>query len=123
MEQHSPYEKLFGFVPELTKKRHDFTKEVSPDQLEVQEEFRKSMMHSSVLDDRTGQLVLFGILSSHLREGARVHAIAARRLGVSWAELHAVSNLVFLFSGLSAMNFSINILAGLKEKEAAGHEQ
>jgi len=112
-----PYEKLFGFVPELTKIRHKFTSEVYPEILDIHEEFRKRCINSDALDEKVAQLVLFALLSSHMREGAKVHAIASRKLGVSWKELHAVSNLVFLFSGLSAMNFSIRLLAEIKDQE------
>lgn len=115
-----PYEKLFGFVPELTEKRHNFSSEIMPEILEIHEVFRERCMHSGVLDEKVGQMILFAILSSHMREGARVHAISSRRLGATWAELHAVANLVFLFSGLSAMNFSIRILSELKHQEENG---
>ncbi|KNY26423.1 carboxymuconolactone decarboxylase family protein [Pseudobacteroides cellulosolvens] len=117
MSIQEPYEKIFGFVPELTKKRHAFSAEVFPEILDIQEEFRKSCIHSEALEEKTAQLILFGILSSHMREGAKVHAIASRRLGATWKELHSVSNLVFLFGGLSAMNFSIKLLAEVKEQE------
>lgn len=117
MSIEEPYEKLFGFIPELTKKRHQFSAEICPEILEIQERFREKCMHSGVLEEKVGQMILFAILSSHMREGARVHAISSRRLGASWEELHAVANLVYLFSGLSAMNFSIKILSELKELE------
>jgi alkylhydroperoxidase/carboxymuconolactone decarboxylase family protein YurZ len=119
MKIEEPYVNLFGFVPELTQKRHKFTSEVFPEILDAQEAFRNSCIHCDALEDRTAQLILFAILSSHLREGARLHAIAARRLGTSWKELHAVANLVFLFAGLSAMNFSVKILSDVKETEDA----
>ncbi|MEK3875927.1 carboxymuconolactone decarboxylase family protein [Paenibacillus sp. FSL M7-0420] len=115
-----PYENLFGFVPELTEKRHQFSTEVMPEILEIHELFREKSMHSGELDEKTGQMILFALLASHMREGAQVHAISSRRLGATWKELHAVANLVFLFSGLSAMNFAIRILFDLKSKEEAG---
>lgn len=117
MSIEEPYQKLFGFVPELTKKRHTFSNEVFPEILEIQEEFRKKCMHSDALDEKTAQIILFAMLASQLREGAKVHAISSRRLGASWKELHAVCNLVFLFAGLSAMNFSTRILMEVKEQE------
>ncbi|EMS71445.1 carboxymuconolactone decarboxylase family protein [Ruminiclostridium cellobioparum] len=112
-----PYEKLFGFTPELTEKRHNFSAEVMPEILEIHEVFRKKCMNSNILDEKVSQMILFAILSSHMRNGARVHAISSRRLGATWEELHSVANLVFLFSGLSAMNFSISILSDLRNEE------
>lgn len=112
-----PYERLFGFVPELTKIRHRFSTEIFPEILEIQETFREICMHSNALEDRQTQMILFAMLASQYRKGAKVHAIASRRIGVSWKELHGVANLIFLFGGLSAMNFAIQILAEVKEEE------
>lgn len=84
MDIKKPYEDLFGYVPELTKVRHEFTKEINPEILELHEEFRLKNIHSKVLDDKVAQLILFAVLSSHMRNGARVHAISSRKLGASW---------------------------------------
>ena len=112
-----PYFSLFGFIPEKTAVRHAFTSKVMPEILNLQEYFRKCNMHSLYLDEKFSQMMLFGMLSSHMRDGARVHAISSRKLGATWEELHAVSNLVFLFFGLPAFNFSIRILADLYNDE------
>jgi alkylhydroperoxidase/carboxymuconolactone decarboxylase family protein YurZ len=112
-----PYEKLFGFVPLLTQTRHEFSAEVFPEILALHEEFRQRCMHSEALEEKTAQLVLFAMLGSQLRSGARVHAIASRRAGATWKELHAVCNLIYLFAGLSAMNFSVKIIAEIKKEE------
>lgn len=57
---------------------------------------------------------MFAILSSQLREGTKVHAIASSRAGAGWWELHAVYNLIYLYANLSAMNFVVGILSQLK---------
>ncbi len=118
-----PYEKLFGFVPELTQQRHAFSAEVFPEILDLHEEFRKRCMHTDALEEKTGQLILFAMLGTQLRPGARVHAISSRRCGATWKELHAVCNLIFLFGGLSAMNFSIKIIDDIKKEEEKAAEK
>ena len=119
MEFSDEYMNLFGFVPELTQTRHRFTNEVFPEILAMQEEFRKQCMHSDVLEEKTAQMILFAVLASHMKSGAKVHIISSRKLGASWKELHAVANLVFLFNGLSNFNFALQLLSQVKDEEEA----
>ena len=70
-------------------------------------------------DVKTSQLMLFGILLALMGDAARLHAVAARRAGASWEELHAVVGLAYLFRGMPAANLGAEVL--LKMAEAEGH--
>lgn len=117
MNLHKPYEELLGFVPELTEIRHAFTSEFNTEMLDIHEEFRKKTFSSAHLDHKTMNVILFAILSSHMKEGAKVHAKGALKHGATYEELHAVANLVFLFAGLSCMNFAIRLLSEIHVEE------
>ena len=54
-----------------------------------------------------------------LGDAARLHAIAARRAGASWEELHAVVGLAYLFRGMPAANLGAEVLRKLAEAEGA----
>ncbi len=62
--------------------------------------------------------MLFGMLLVMPTEAARLHAIAARRVGATWEELIAVVGLAFLFRGLSAANLGSEIIQGIAKEEA-----
>jgi 4-carboxymuconolactone decarboxylase len=70
----------------------------------AQERLRNLVMYPEALDQKTVQLVLFGILHSKLSDAAKIHGLAARRAGATWQELQAVIDLAFLFTGMSAAN-------------------
>jgi 4-carboxymuconolactone decarboxylase len=112
------YEGLLGFVPPRIEARIDQLGRLDPETLEMQEALRARVMHDSCLDDKTAQLMLFGMLLILLRDAALTHGIAARRAGASWEEMQAVVNLAYLFGGLSAANRGSEYLAQIAEKEA-----
>jgi 4-carboxymuconolactone decarboxylase len=117
------YLELVGFVPPRIQARLKISSKIDPEHLRLQEEMRRHAMYPACFDVKTAQLMLFGILLSNLAEGARFHAIAARRAGASWEELHAVAAMAGLFRGLSAMNLAAEILDQMmskKENEAGG---
>ncbi|MCI0409930.1 MAG: carboxymuconolactone decarboxylase family protein [Acidobacteria bacterium] len=113
------YLELIGFVPPRIQARLRVSSKVDPAHLRLQEEMRVHCMYPSCFDVKTAQLILFGMLLMSLTEGARFHAIAARRAGASWEELHAVSAMAGLFRGLSAMNLAAEILAKMIDSEEA----
>jgi len=78
---------------------------------------RLRAMYPACFDVKTSQLMLFGILLALMGDAARLHAIAARRAGASWEELHAVVGLAYLFRGMPAANLGAEILLKLAETE------
>ena len=114
------YEELIGFVPPRVAARFELSAGVAPDFLRLQEEMRARAMYSDVFDVKTTQLMLFGILLALMGDAARLHALAARRAGAGWGELHKVVELAFLFRGMPAMNLGCEILAKMRADEAAG---
>ena len=82
---------MFGTLPPLPAARFEFSGEVNPEFLRVSEQLRAGAFYSDVLDMKTTQLILFGmLLVEHNPIGAQAHAAAARKAGASWEELHTV---------------------------------
>jgi alkylhydroperoxidase/carboxymuconolactone decarboxylase family protein YurZ len=116
----TPYEELIGFVPPRIMARTELGARVDPELLRLEEAVRLKAMYPACFDVKTAQLMLFGILLALMGDAARLHAIAARRAGASWEELHAVVGLAYLFRGLPAANFGAEVLVKLAEAEAEG---
>ncbi|MFF7549736.1 carboxymuconolactone decarboxylase family protein [Streptomyces canus] len=115
------YEELVGFVPPRVKARFARATADGPARegiLLAQERVRNLVMYPDGLDQRTVQLVLFGILHSKLSDAAALHGLAARRAGATDEELQAVIDLAYLFSGMSAANRGPAVLEAIDELEA-----
>lgn len=97
------YEQMVGFVPPRIAARFERLGDDN-EVLLAQERLRNLVMYPDALDQKTVQLVLFGILHSKLSDAAKLHGLAARRAGATWKEMQAVIDLAFLFTGMSAAN-------------------
>jgi 4-carboxymuconolactone decarboxylase len=107
------YEELIGFLPPRIRDRTDLLARVDPELLEMQENLRKHCMYPPSLDVKTAQLMIWAIMLTQLNNAARLHGIAALRAGATLEELQAVTNLVFLFRGLSAANLGAELIQGI----------
>jgi 4-carboxymuconolactone decarboxylase len=116
------YEKLVGFVPPRVAQRFEASAQANPDVLLAQERLRNLIMYPAALNQKTVQLVLFGILHAKLSDAAKLHGLAALRAGASWDELRAVIDLAFLFTGFSAANRGPQVLAEIAELEHKADE-
>src|SRR5262249_12984584 len=108
---------LIGFAPPRIRNRLRLGKEVGADMLDMVEKIRERGMYPPSLDVKTAQMILFGILLSHVAPAAEFHGIAAKRAGASKQQLHDVAGLAFLFRGLPAFNLGaelINKMFGVK---------
>jgi alkylhydroperoxidase/carboxymuconolactone decarboxylase family protein YurZ len=115
----APYADLIGFVPPRIEARTELGARLDPELLRLQETIRQRAMYPACFDVKTAQLMLFGILLALMGDAARLHAIAARRAGASWEELHAVVGLAYLFRGMPAANLGAEVLRKLAEAEGA----
>jgi alkylhydroperoxidase/carboxymuconolactone decarboxylase family protein YurZ len=115
----APYAELIGFVPPRIQARTELGARLDPELLRLQEAVRLRAMYPACFDVKTAQLMLFGILLALMGDAARLHAIAARRAGASWEELHAVVGLAYLFRGMPAANLGAEILLKMAEAEAS----
>ena len=89
--------------------------------LRVSEQLRKGAFYSGVIDMKTTQLILFGmLLAEHNPVGAQAHAAAARKAGASWEELHTVMQLAAATGALWAANNGGALLKTLRDKEHGG---
>ena len=112
------YVKLFGTLPPLPTARFEFSGEVNPEFLRLSERMRAHTFFSDVIDGKTTQLILFGmLLVEHNQMGAMAHANAARRLGASWEELHKVMELAATTGALGPANQGTALLKDLRDKE------
>ena len=112
------YVELFGTLPPLPAARFDFSGDVNPEFLRLSEELRAHAFYSDVIDGKTTQLILFGmLLVEHNQMGAQAHATAARRLGASWEELHKVVELASTTGAFGPANQGSTLLKALRDKE------
>ncbi|MDA3626131.1 carboxymuconolactone decarboxylase family protein [Saccharopolyspora sp. WRP15-2] len=117
-EFRATYEDMLGFVPPRVASRFE---QGEPEVLLAQERLRNLIMYPEALDQKTVQLVLFGILHAKLSDAAKLHGLAALRAGASWDELRAVIDLAFLFTGYSAANRGPQLLADIADLEKKSH--
>jgi 4-carboxymuconolactone decarboxylase len=115
------YVEMFGLLPPLPAARFSFSGTVNPAFLHKTEALRAEAFYSDVLDMKTTQLILFGmLLAEHNQAGAQAHAAAARRAGATWPELHKVVELAAATGALSAANTGSALLKTLDDKEQGG---
>lgn len=111
------YREMLGFVPPRIRSRFQVTGALDPTMLDLQEQARTHAMYPECFDQKTVQLMLFGMLLMDRNDAATTHGVAARRAGASWEELQAVISLCYLFRGLPAANRGADILADLAQRE------
>ncbi|MDH4248691.1 MAG: carboxymuconolactone decarboxylase family protein, partial [Deltaproteobacteria bacterium] len=99
-EYNKIYEELIGFVPPRIQNRIRAGLECDPELLEMVENLRTRAMYPKGMDVKTVQMILFGILLSHVAPASEYHARGAMRAGATKKELHDVAGLAFLFRGL-----------------------
>ena len=112
------YRAMAGFVPPRVKTRMAVSGALDPKLLSLQEAARDHAFSTPCFDEKTKQLMIFGIMLGQLNDAAQIHGIAARRAGASWAELHAVIGLCYTFRGIPAANRGAEMLAAIAEREA-----
>ncbi len=125
------YRAMAGFLPPRVANRLAISGALDPVLLDLQERTRAHTLATPCFDEKTKQLMVVAIMLSQLNEAARIHAIAARRAGASWEELHAVVGLCYTFRGVPAANRGAEMLAEVamheaqatSAEEAAGKDQ
>jgi hypothetical protein len=114
------YVALFGALPALPSARFEFSGETDPQALRLIEQLRAHAFHSDVFDIKTTNLMLFGMLLVEHHPAAQMHALAARRAGASWLELHKVVELASATGALAPANQGGALLKTLRDKEGGG---
>ena len=112
------YLELFGSLPPLPAARFEFSGDVNPEFLRRTEALRAHAFYSEVFDLKTTHLILFGMLLVEHNAAAQMHALAARRAGASWPELHKVVELASTTGALGPANQGGAMLKSLRDKEA-----
>jgi 4-carboxymuconolactone decarboxylase len=111
------YAELFGLVPPLPAARFEFSGEINPEFLRLSERLRAHAFYSDVFDVKTTNLILFGMLLVEHNPAAQMHALAARRAGATWQELHKVIELAAATKSLGPANQGNSMLKSLRDKE------
>jgi 4-carboxymuconolactone decarboxylase len=111
------YVELFGMLPTLPRARFEFSGEINPEFLRLSEQLRAHAFYSDVFDLKTTHLILFGMLLVEHNPAAQMHALAARRAGASWQELHKVVELASATGSLGPANRGGAMLKELRDKE------
>jgi 4-carboxymuconolactone decarboxylase len=111
------YAELFGMVPPLPAARFEFSGEIDPEFLRLSERLRAHAFYSDVFDVKTTNLILFGMLLVEHNPAAQMHALAARRAGATWQELHKVIELAAATKSLGPANQGSSMLKLLRDTE------
>ncbi len=111
------YVKLFGSLPPLPAARFEFSGKINPEFLRRAEALRAHAFYSDVFDVKTTNLILFGMLLVEHNPAAQMHALAARRAGASWKELHKVVELASTTGALGPANRGSAMLKTLHDGE------
>jgi 4-carboxymuconolactone decarboxylase len=111
------YVELFGELPPLPTARFEFTGEINDEFLRLSENLRAHAFYSDVFDVKTTHLILFGMLLIEHNPAAKMHAIAARRAGASWQELHKVMELASATKLLGPANQGSAMLKAVRDEE------
>ena len=112
------YVEMFGHLPPLPSGRFAFPGEMNPEFLRDAERLRGKAFYNKTFDMKTTQLILFGmLLVEHNQIAAQQHALAARRAGASWEELHTIIELATATGALYPFNQGSALLNGMREKE------
>lgn len=117
------YEELIGFTPPKIKERISAGLECDPELLDMVENLRKYAMYPKSMDVKTAQMILFGILLSHVAPASEYHARGAMRAGATKKELHDVAGLAFLFRGLPAFNLAGEVLNKIFVEQSEDNKQ
>lgn len=115
------YRQLFGVVPPLPESRIALSGSVAPEFSLLAEQIRAhALAPQGMFDVKLIQLICFGMLLVEGHEAAYWHALAARRDGASWEELHKIVELATVItSGFGALNRGGAVLAKLRKEESA----
>ena len=111
------YVELFGVLPPLPAARFSFSSEINPEFLRLSERLRAHAFYSDVFDIKTTHLILFGMLLVEHNPAAQMHALAARRAGATWHELHKVVELAAATKSLGPANQGGSMLKSLRDQE------
>lgn len=112
------YRAMVGFVPPRVRTRFAVSGAIDPTLLSLQEATRAHAFDTPLFDEKTKQLMVFGIMLGQLNDAAQMHALAARKAGATWEELHAVIALCYTFRGVPAANRGAEMLANVAMQEA-----
>jgi 4-carboxymuconolactone decarboxylase len=118
------YADMFGFLPGNLDTRFNVSGRLDPDFLRLHEQLRAATLYNTVFDAKITQLLVFAAFLSTGQEAApRLHALAARRAGASWEELHKIVEIVCTVSGFGILAIGDKIIADLQAQEQGQEAQ
>ena len=111
------YAALFGSVPPLPTAKFAFSGTIDPEALRLSEQARAHAFYSDVFDVKITNLLIFGMLLAQESLAAEFHALAARRAGASWQELHKTAELASVVQSLGPLNSGAAVLKKIQNTE------
>ncbi len=118
IDEEALYATIVGHVPPEISKRIKVGMKVDPKLTTMFEDIRLHVMKSDVLDDKTVQLLLFGMMATRLvGPPTKYHAIASKMAGATMEELNAVAGLTLLTGGMRSYNTAGAAIADAFEEE------
>lgn len=105
IDQDRLYAQIVGHVPKEISDRIEVGMETDPKLTKMFEDIRLHIMENDVLDAKTVQMMLFGMMASKLiGPPTRYHAHASKMLGATKEELYAVAGITLLVGGMRSYN-------------------
>lgn len=99
------YAQIVGHVPPEISDRIKVGLEADPKLTKMFEDIRLHVMESDVLDAKTVQMLLFGMMAAKLiGPPTKYHAVAAKMAGATKEELYAIAGLTLLAGGMRSYN-------------------
>lgn len=101
------HEELIEATPVTIKSRND--DEIGLELRENDETHPFPTFHNKIFDDKTTQLLVFGLMLGKGMGAAHFYANAARRAGASWKELYTIAEIVSAIAAMRPMKQSAAI--------------
>ena len=111
------YIDMFGQMPPTAGGKYELSAEIDPEALRLMESMRAHAFAPGVFDKKTIQLLLFAMALACGSSSVRWHAVAARRAGASWSELHKVVELAAAAQALAPLDTGTSVLCELRNQE------
>ena len=97
------YTEPYGEVPPPIASRMAAGAELAPDFNMFVEKMRTNAFFSDVLDQKTTQLIVLGILAGIGTPGCYYHVKSARKYGASWEEIFKTAEIAMFIKGNTAL--------------------
>ena len=111
------YVEPYGELPPILASRMKVGEKLAPNYNMSVEKMREKALFSDVLDKKTTNLIVLGILAGAGTPGCYYHVKAARKYGASWEEIFKTAEISTFINGYKAMVDAGQAIARVHEEE------